>query len=314
MTLDVRKLHVLCEVAARGTLAAAAEALGYTPSAISQQMAALERETSSTLLERGPGGVRLTEAGHARVAHAKVIFERLAQAEAELAAISGAAARLVRIAAFPSVAATLLPPAVASFRTAHPEITLEVRPADPDDGIALMRAGEVDLALILEAPGVQAPELEGIEAIPIFADRLFALLPAGHPLATRYRLRMEDLAEEEWIMGSSSGVCPDARIFLDVCARAGFQPRVVFRSEDYPAIQGLVAAGVGVSLIPELALATIRDDVVVRPLAPRPPYRQISVARLADRRSSAPKENMIAVLREVANSFGSRNGKLRSVG
>src|SRR5690349_6296325 len=145
--LDVRRLRVLREVAVRGSFSAAAESLSFTQSAISQQIAALERETGTTLVQRNARGVRLTEAGEALVRHAEAILARLAEAEAELEAIAGLRGGRLRLAAFESSAATLMPLAIAAFRARHPGVELTMMMGEPDEMMPLLKAGELDLAL-----------------------------------------------------------------------------------------------------------------------------------------------------------------------
>ena len=309
--LDVRRMRVLREVAACGSFSAAAESLAYTQSAVSQQIAALEREAGTTLVERGARGVRMTDAGRALVEHADVILARLDDAEAELEAISGLRSGRIRVVAFPSAGATLIPPAIARFRAAHPDIQLSLRPGEPDEGLAMLRAGEADVALSIETPGSCSAPPEGIVLEPLLDDHMYAVLPVGHRLAGRRRIRLEDLATESWIIGSSSGECPDARIVLQACAAAGFEPDIAFQNDDYQAIQGFIAAGVGVSLIPELALATVRDDVVALSLGARAPYRRIVAATLAGGWESPAKVRMLEVLREIGDEFAGRRGELR---
>jgi DNA-binding transcriptional LysR family regulator len=306
-------MRVLREVALKGSFSAAAESLAYTQSAVSQQIAALEREAGTTLVERGARGVRLTDAGRALVEHAEVILARLDDAEAELEAISGLRAGRLRVVAFPSAGATIIPPAIARFRAEHPDVELTLCPGEPDDGLALLRAGEADVALSIEMPGSKTLDLQGIHLEPLLDDHMYAVLPAGHRLASRSRVRLQDLADEAWIIGSSTGTCPDSRIVAQAFAAAGFQPQVAFQNDDYPAIQGFIAAGVGVSLIPELALRTIREDVVALPLGARPPFRRIVAATLADGWDSPAKRRMIEILREVGEDFAGRRGALRLV-
>ncbi|HVP01288.1 MAG TPA: LysR substrate-binding domain-containing protein [Solirubrobacteraceae bacterium] len=312
--LDIRRMRVLREVAARGSFSAAAAALAYTQSAVSQQIAALERETGTRLVERGARGVRLTDAGRALVAHTDAILARLDDAEAELDAIAGLRSGHLRLVAFPSVASSLMPPAIARFRDAHPAVELTLRPAEPEDGMALVKAGEADIALTIETADERAALVEGLDREVLLDDPMFLVLPRGHALAARRRLRLEDLAGEAWIMGSNTGTCPDARILLRACARAGFEPDVAFQSDDYLAIQGFIAAGVGVSLIPDLALVTVRDDVIVRSLGPAAPRRRIVAATLQGAWASPAKEAMLDVLRAVGTEFAQERTALRLAG
>ena len=306
--LDVRRLRVLREVATHGSFSAAAEALSYTQSAVSQQIAALEREAGSRLVERSARGVTLTDAGRALVGHADVILARLADAEEELQAIAGLRGGRLRLAAFPSACATLMPQAVARFRERHPGVELSLSPADPDDALRLLRGGESDMALSIEATFTTRHE-PGLETMPLLDDPMYIMLPRDHPMAGRARLKLTDLAEEPWMIGTT-GTCPDTSIFLNACQAVGFAPNIAFNMDDYTAIQGFVAAGMGVSFIPDLALVAVRDDVVVRSLGARPPVRRIVAVTLADSFRSPAKTAMLDVLVEVAAEFGARRTEL----
>ena len=306
--LDVRRMRVLREVAARGSFSAAAQALAYTQSAVSQQIAALEREAGTTLVERNARGVRLTDAGRALVDHADVILARLADAEAELEAIAGLRGGRLRLASFPSAGATIMPEAIARFRERHPAVELTLEPAEPEPSIARLRAGEADLVIDITA-GFRPPRDDGVERLHLLDDPMYVALPAGHPLARKRDLELEELADESWILGTT-GSCPDASIFLRSCQLAGFEPRVTFNSDDYFAIQGFVAAGIGVSLIPDLALITVRDDIVVRSLGSRPPVRVIWAATLRDSYRSPAKQAMLDILADVAAEFSQSRRKL----
>src|SRR6185369_10194594 len=176
--LDVRRLRVLKEVADRGSFSAAAEALSYTQSAVSQQIAALEREAGTQLVTRGSRGIRLTEAGEALVKHADAILTRLADAEAELAAIAGLRGGRLRLAAFPTVGATLMPLAIANFRARHPDIELTVKQLEPEDSIPMLKAGELDIALTI-TPSARPEDEDGIESQFLLADPMYAALPLG---------------------------------------------------------------------------------------------------------------------------------------
>jgi molybdate transport repressor ModE-like protein len=306
--LDVRRLRVLREVAACGSFSAAAEALAYTQSAVSQQIAALEREAGTTLVERNARGVRLTDAGQALVRHADVILARLADAEAELEAIAGLRGGRLRLAAFPSAGASLMPEAIAVFRQRHPAVELTLEPAEPGPAIAKLRAGEVDVALDITVAFRPEPD-DGVDRVHLLDDPMYVVLPEGHPAARKRNLKLEDLADESWILGTTTS-CPDASIFLRSCQLAGFEPRIAFNSDDYFAMQGFVAAGVGASFIPDLALISVRDDIVVRSLGPRPPARQIVAATLKDSFRSPAKQAMLDVLMEVGRGFAGKHRRL----
>jgi len=306
--LDVRRMRVLREVARRGSFSAAADALNFTQSAVSQQIAALERESGAVLVDRSARGVRLTQAGEALVRHTDAILARLADAEAELEAIAGLRGGRLRLAAFPTAAATLAPMAIKAFRDRHPGVDLALVAAEPPDGMAKLRAGEVEIALLIDVPWGDRED-DGIERVHLLDDPMYVCLPAGHPLAAKARVRLEDLREESWMLGTT-GSCPDASIFLRAAETAGFEPRIAFQSDDYPAIQGFVAAGMGISVIPDLALSTVREDVVIRRLAPRAPVRRISAGILRGAYRSPQVEAMLEVLTEAASTLESARGEL----
>ena len=299
--LDVKRLKVLREVAARGSFSAAADALAYTQSAVSQQIAALEREAGTRLVERSARGVRLTEAGHALVRHADVILARLADAEAELEAIAGLRGGRLRLVSFPSAGATLMPRAIADFRERHPGVELTLVPAEQPESHQMLKAGDADIALTITAPFHPGPD-DGIDRRHLMDDPMYVMLPQHHPLARKPRIRLEELSDDAWIGGSSGG-CPDTAILLRACQAAGFEPSITFHSEDYLAIQGFVAAGVGVSLVPDLALLAVRDDVAIRSLATRPPFRQIQAATLRDAYRTPALEAMLDVLSACGTAF-----------
>ena len=300
--LDVKRLRVLREVAARGSFSAAAESLAYTQSAVSQQIAALEREAGTRLVERSARGVRLTEAGRALVRHADVILARLADAEAELEAIAGLRGGRLRLASFASAGATVMPRAIALFRERHPAVELTLEPAEPDEAPLKLKAGEIDIALTIDAPFCAVEDDGGIEAQHLLDDPMYLALPSTHPLADKPRVKLDDLRDEPWIGGSTRG-CPDTMILLRACGAAGFEPRIAFNSDDYLAIQGFVAAGVGVSMIPDLALLAVRDDVAIRSLGARPPMRRIQAITLRDAYRTPAVDAMLEILTEVGAEF-----------
>ncbi len=298
--LDVKRMRILKEVADKGSFSAAAESLSYTQSAVSQQIAALEREANTQLVTRGSRGIRLTEAGEALTKHADAILTRLADAEAELEAIAGLRGGRLRLAAFPTVGATLMPLAIANFRSRHPDIELTVRQLEPEDSIPMLKAGELDIALTIE-PSVRPEDREGIESQFLLDDPMYAALPLTSPLATKAKLRLKDLAGEAWIGTTDS--CSCGELVRNQCIRLGFEPHITFESDDYLAIQGLVAAGVGIALIPTLALTTVRDDIAIRSLGNDAPVRQIAAATLPGAQRSPAARAMLEVLAEVATEY-----------
>src|SRR3954453_7842575 len=233
--LDVKRMRILKEVSDRGSFSAAAEALSYTQSAVSQQIAALEREAGSQLVTRGSRGIRLTEAGEALVRHADAILTRLADAEAELEAIAGLRGGRLRLAAFPTVGATLMPLAIATFRQRHPEVELTVKQLEPEDSMPMLKTGDLDIALTI-TPSTRAGDEEGLDIQFLLDDPMYAALPLDSPLASKAKLRMKDLANEEWLSTSDSCSCGD--LVRNHCIRMGFEPNVTFESDDYLAIQG----------------------------------------------------------------------------
>jgi DNA-binding transcriptional LysR family regulator len=307
--LDVRRMKVLREVAARGSFSAAAEALSFTQSAVSQHVAALERECGAKLVERGPRGVRLTDAGTALVSHADAILARLDCAEEELAAIAGLRGGRLRLACFQSAGATLVPRAVAVFHERHPQVELGMVEAEPEPACERLRSGEIDMALVYDfepIPGMLDAELDLTHLID---DGYDAILPKGHPLAARKRLRLADLADEPWI--ASTDTCGCRVITERACQDAGFEPRIAFEADETLAAQALVAAGVGVTLLPRLALTTVHPAVEARRLTGAP-VRRIWAARLAGDYSSPATEAMLQILQDVAEDFRETSLELAS--
>jgi DNA-binding transcriptional LysR family regulator len=307
--LDVKRLRILRAVAEHGSFKDAAEALSYSQPRISQQIAALERETGTTLLDRGPRGVRLTDAGRALVQHSDAILARVAAAEAELEAIAGLRGGRVRLASFPTAGAALVPPAIAMFSRRHPAVELSLIEAEPEDALPRLKEGELDVALVFEYDPVPGSAYEqsydGLDLKLLLEDPMYVALPREHRLAGRARVRLEDLATDVWAQGDRQGMCGAMQI--SACNAAGFEPRITFGSGDYNVVQGLVAAGVAISLLPEMALHNCRDDIVVRPLE-RPPLRRVMAATLTGAYRSPATVAMLEVLEEVAEDYKARRG------
>jgi DNA-binding transcriptional LysR family regulator len=299
--LNLSRLRVLCEVVSRGSFSAAAESLSYTQSAVSQAIARLESETGATLVIRDRRGVRATAAGATLVEHAEVIFAQVEAAEADLAAVLGVRAGRLRVASFPSAGATLMPLAVAIFRHRHPDVALTLAEGEPEEIAPRLRAGEFDLALLFEFPGVRERPGIGLRNVGLLEDPMHLALPAEHPLALKPALTLADLREQDWVQTSASSPC--ARHVVRSCLAAGFEPNVTFESDDYETVQGLVAAGVGVALIPRLALTRVRPGIVVRELAPRSPARKVVAATASGPGVAPAAKTMIKVLTDVAARY-----------
>jgi molybdate transport repressor ModE-like protein len=301
--LDVRRLQMLRAVAREGSLSAAARALGYTQPAVSHHIARLEEEIGTALLTRLGRGVRLTDAGLALVEHTDAVVNRLSAAEEEVAAIAGLRAGRVRLSAFASGSATLMAGALTRLRAAHPGVEVSFIEADPEDGLPLLRQGELDLVLGFSYAAVPAREPRDFTTVPLLHDPSHAILPAAHPAAAGDGpLALAALADETWIAG-----CPRCRgHLLHVAAGAGFEPRIDFATDDYLTVQSLIAAGLGVSLLPALALCSARrDDVVVRPVVGQP-ARTVEVVLPAAERLPPTVTATLAALQAAAQTLAAR--------
>jgi DNA-binding transcriptional LysR family regulator len=295
---DLRLLSVLREVALRGSFSAAADALAYTQPAISQQIARLEKQVGVKLIEREPRGIRLTPAGEVLVRHTERILAQLAAADEELLEVAEQARGRVRIASFATAAGTLVPRAVAAFRRLRPAVEVEITLLDPEDSVPGVRRGDFDVALIEEGGFTGDPDTTGLAIEHLLDDHMWVLLPGDHPLATRHAVGLDELRDEGWMLACLTGTCADSNIVLRACRDAGFQPRIAYTSDDYFAIQGLVASGMGVALIPGLGLASTRDDVAVRPVKGRPPYRRVAAVTPAET-SGGAIATMLECLRDA---------------
>ncbi|WP_042401137.1 LysR family transcriptional regulator [Streptacidiphilus carbonis] len=326
--IEARHLRVLRAVARTGSFSAAARELGYTQPAVSQQMKALEKSVGTPLVVRVGRGVRLSEAGEVLVRHAAGILAGLTAAEEELAAIAGLRAGRVRLVSFPTASSTLVPAAVAGVREAQPGIRVSLTEAEPPESLAMLRGGDCEVALAFRYPGrvteLHLPLDDGggsrrqarAEAVveasvsaaacdwsdlvvrPLLEDRLVGVVAAGHRLAGRGEddpVFLAELADEQWIAG-----CPQCRGHLvDMCAEEGFAPRIDFATDDYPAVLGLVGAGLGVAVLPELALASVRSaGVAVVPLASGV-FREVVALTLPDLAQVPAVELMLARLARV---------------
>jgi DNA-binding transcriptional LysR family regulator len=294
--LDVRRMRVLREVAVHGTIAGAATALDFTPSAVSQHVAALERETGVALVDRGPSSVVLTDAGRALVQHAETVLAQLADAEAELRAIEGLSSGRLRVGSFASVT-DLTVRALGRFRSRHPQIDLTLNECEAHESVARLRGGQLDVAVVYSYDHAPLDAGQAIELHALLRDPLLVAVPRAHPLAGRDRVPLQRLAGEDWISEGSGTSCH--RVIDGACHAAGFEPRLTFAgSSDYRIIQGLVAAGMGVAFIPELARQP-RTGVALARLR-EPPGRTIATACRAGGRRSPAVAAMLDTLADTA--------------
>ena len=253
--LEARHLRVLRAVAATGSFSAAGRELGCTQPAVSQQMKALETSVGTPLLIRTGREMRLTQAGEALVRHGAGILAGLTAAEEEVAAIAGLRAGRVRLVSFPSGSSTLVPTALAALRAAHPGTRVSLEEAEPPNSVDLLREGDCDIALAFRyETAAGAEDWSDLVVRPLLSDRLVALVPEKHRHARVRSLAIGELADDPWIAG-----CPRCRgQLVEVCEKAGFTPRIDFATDDYPAVVGLVSAGLGVAVLPQLAIESVR--------------------------------------------------------
>lgn len=279
---DAAGLRVMRAIAEEGSFTAAAHSLGYTQPAVSQMVRRLEQRTGTALVERIGRSVRLTEAGALLARRAAEILDRIEEAEAEVSAIAGLQAGRVRLMAFPSSSATLVPRALARLRASHPAVTVQFSEAEPPESLAALRAGVVDLAVAFSYEGIDPgrgeDDLNGLVVRDVLTDPVMLVLPRDHELAGDDEVDLAALSGDRWIAG-----CPRCRGHLLLLAHeAGFDPDVTFETEDYVAVLGLVAAGLGVALVPRLILSTVsHPDVVVVPVSP-PSRRVVQVITTPD--------------------------------
>ena len=294
MLSDVARLRTLRSIAEHGSFSRAAEQLGYTQSAVSQQIAALEHEVGLALLNRTVRPATLTDAGRLLTGHVDRVLEHLATADAQLEALRGLRAGHLRVAAFGSAYATFLPPAIAQFHDRHPDLVLELVEAEPDASVPLLRTGEVDLAIVYRFD--DDDDDDGLEVAHLLDDEHRAVVPARHVLASRNTVAIADLAQEAWIVPHAGGPARGYRDGLErLCADAGFAPRIAFETDDLQAVQTFVAAGLGIALMHDLTMPVRRQSIAVVPLAGPRLARPVEAVTVAGRRSP-PAAAMLEVL------------------
>jgi len=294
--LDVRRLRTLREVALHGTIRAAAESLSFTPSAVSQQLSALERELGYELLERRGRSVHLTAAGRLLAERAETILAELADAEAAARTVAGEQEPAVRVASFASAAATIVAEAVrGNGLRAH---IVEV---DPRLGLARLRAGEVDVAILWEYDFVPLRIGGAVGLEPLLDDPVHVVLPRSHPAAGETTVELAGLAEEAWIDSTNASSCHP--FLTRACLAAGFEPRVAAETNDHRTLHHLIVSGVGLALIPLLSQLDLPSALVARPIRSSPPKRRIYAAY---RTASAGDPRVTLVLERLQAAAASR--------
>lgn len=311
--LNVRRLTILREVARGGSFSAAAKALCLTPSAVSQQMHTLERESGAILFERAGSGVRLTEAGRSLVSHADAILIDVAEAEAQLKAINAGRRGRLRLGSFPTATAAFAARAVETFRRRYSDIDVHFEAGRPHESLARLKARELDLAVVFDLDrwnagrggndGEAHHDGGEVEYIHLFDEQYLIVVPRDHRLAVRDTVELEELAGER-IMGSPPSCGPWGPDLQHACRLKGFEPRLepLYRTSTFRDVQSFVAAGRGVSMLPCLALSAARSDVVARPLRPAV-VRHVKIALPAGGNRSQAAAAMVDALRESTHGL-----------
>jgi len=297
--LSLQQLRMLREVSRRGTIAAAADHLGYTASAVSQQLSSAEKTTGVSMLERAGRNVLLTDAGRELVTHADLVLEQLAHAQAAIERVHGEVAGELRLGFIESVSSTLLGPIMTRLRSEHPELKLRTMAVDgllPHD---LIRSGDLDVSFLVGVQGVTTEVPDGFSRTMLCRDWFSVVVPAAWHVAAGSPdvIKLADLAGEDFIAPPDHDTCGVAA--ATACRDAGLDPYVVHRVADYPTTLRLVAAEAGVALVPDLGLQRIPDDVVVVELA-EPNHRTIELVYRTSSASRPAMQALIGVVQDVA--------------
>ncbi|WP_326590578.1 LysR family transcriptional regulator [Streptomyces brevispora] len=275
--IDARRLRILRAVADHRTVTAAAAALYLTPSAVSQQLAALEQETGHRLVERNARGTRLTVAGEILLTHTNVVLAQLERAEAELAAYGAGDAGTVTVAAFATGIGLVLAPAIAALGRSAPGIRVRVQDAEGDASVPMVLDRQVDVAVAVEYRGAPGEDDRRLTRVPLYSEPFDAVLPVGHRLADQEQVAIADLAKDTWIGPYPGNPCHDVVVLA--CEYAGFAPSLEHSSDDFHAVVALAGADAGVALVPRSALRGMDlTDVVVRPVQGAAPTRRVFAA------------------------------------
>jgi DNA-binding transcriptional LysR family regulator len=296
--IHLGRLQTFREVMTRRSFSAAADALGYTQSSVSQQIAVLEQELGATLVDRSARPVRPTPAGSVVLSHADVLLGQAGAVEEELAMLTRGESGTLRLGGFFTAWTTFLPQAVAAFARDRPGVHLELHQFEPDPALRALRAGDLDVAITYHYDDV---DRAGEDWTKLLDDGYAVALPERHRLARRKRIELADLAGERWV--SPPPGTPYADVLRRLCEQhGGFTPQIGFETKDIAMAQPLVAAGLAVALLPELGLIPRQGGVAVRPLSTVPPARSVWAVRPRRRRSAA----VSAFLQHVVDAAATR--------
>ncbi len=310
---DVQRLRAFALVLDLGSISAAADVLGYTQSAVSQQLAALEREAGAGLVDRSQRPLRATRAGAVLRPHVERVLAALGGADSAIEEVKGATLR-VRLTAFPSALSSFVPAAVRDLRRAHPDLAVRVIQLETSEAIEHLRMGEADLALVHYMPGLPEPETAGLARRRLLVDDLYVVLPDGHRLTRGDAVSIADLEGEPLILPRRDTPAGRFRSVIEqLCADAGFAPKVAYELDDLPAAQAFVAAGIALVPMHGLMVAAVPTGATVRPLAERPAGSR-TVEALAPTATRTPLvDDLLGLLSESARSYAERRrGKERS--
>jgi DNA-binding transcriptional LysR family regulator len=309
---DLRRLRAFLAVARSGSFSVAARELGYTQSVVSHHVAALERELGLTLVNRSTRPVSVTHAGNRLLHHTEAALGHITAAEDELRALAGLETGTLRMGAFLSAANSFVPAALARFEAAHPDVEVRLQQLEETDALRRLRAGELDLAIVYrvreEAAADRNRQADGFSDLHLADDPYRVVLPPAHPLGRRRSLWLADLASARFIAPPPEGFLLAYRSMLDrLCAHAGFEPDVAHVVNDVTVARALVAAGLGVAVLPELALPRPRDDVAVRAVRDIQAYRSLHATWLRGRQiPSVP--HMVRFLADAASAIKRTTG------
>jgi DNA-binding transcriptional LysR family regulator len=311
---DVQRLRTFVLVLDLGSITAAASVLGYTQSAVSQQLAALEREVRMALVDRSQRPLRATRAGDLLRPHAERVLAALGGAEATLEDLHSGTRRL-RLAAFTSALSSFVPPAVRDLRRAHPQLVVQVLQLETHEAVERLRGGGAELAVVHHLPGVAVPDTAGLQRRPLLEDHLYVVLPEGHRLARRDAVSLADLKEEPLILPRRDTPAGRFRSVVEhLCSQAGFVPRVAYELDDLPAAQAFVAAGIAIVPMHGLTLATIPPGATARPLTERPAGSR-TIEALAPTEARAPVvDDLLERLTDAARAYTARGDPSESHG